>query len=253
MSKSIRDFFRLKSNPNSPKPSTDEIIMERKQVEEVQATPSVNNPPSFEELSLLHKKQIDELLKNLPSLQELYAYILTSMNKAIIGAKYMEIITGYSPNITATISDSYEDVIKAILSEPHKQLEMDRMAMRLKELDDTIKAILSEPHKQLEMDRMAMRLRPDPARTEGLITKQEHELKCDKIIARTWMGIDGDVVMLLDEKNRIDPELLALHRANVDISVQNWRYMLNTIVSVTKVLSTFFSGSQQSSFPSPRP
>jgi hypothetical protein len=226
MSKSIRDFFRLKSNPNSPKPSTDEIIMERKQVEEVQATPSVNNPPSFEELSLLHKKQIDELLKNLPSLQELYAYILTSMNKAIIGAKYMEIITGYSPNITATISDSYEDVIKAILSEPHKQLEMDRMAMRL---------------------------RPDPARTEGLITKQEHELKCDKIIARTWMGIDGDVVMLLDEKNRIDPELLALHRANVDISVQNWRYMLNTIVSVTKVLSTFFSGSQQSSFPSPRP
>jgi hypothetical protein len=226
MSKSIRDFFRLKSNPNSPKPSTDEIIMERKQVEEVQATPSVNNPPSFEELSLLHKKQIDELLKNLPSLQELYAYILTSMNKAIIGAKYMEIITGYSPNITATISDSYEDVIKAILSEPHKQLEMDRMAMRL---------------------------RPDPARTEGLITKQEHELKCDKIIARTWMGIDGDVVMLLDEKNRIDPELLALHRANVDISVQNWRYMLNTIVSVTKVLSTFFSGSQQSSFPSPKP
>jgi hypothetical protein len=226
MSKSIRDFFRLKSNPNSPKPSTDEIIMERKQVEEVQATPSVNNPPSFEELSLLHKKQIDELLKNLPSLQELYAYILTSMNKAIIGAKYMEIITGYSPNITATISDSYEDVIKAILSEPHKQLEMDRMAMRL---------------------------RPDPARTEGLITKQEHELKCDKIIARTWMGIDGDVVMLLDEKNRIDPELLTLHRANVDVSVQNWRYMLNTIVSVTKVLSTFFSGSQQSSFPSPRP
>ena len=116
-----------------------------------------------------------------------------------------------------------------------------------------MKAILSEPHKQLEMDKMAMRLRPDPALTEGLITKQVHELKCDKIIARTWMGIDGDVIMLLDEKNRIDPELLALHRANVDVSVQNWRYMLNTIVSVTKVLSTFFSGSQQSSFPSPRP
>jgi hypothetical protein len=251
MSKSIRDFFlRLRSNPNSPKRSTDEIIMERTQVEEVQATPSVNNPPSSEELLLLHKKQIDELLKNLPSLQELYAYILTSMNKAIIGAKYMEIITGYSPNITATISDSYDDVIKAILSEPHKQLDLDVMAMRLKRLDDTIKAILSEPHKQLDLDVMAMRLSPDP---EGPVTKQEHELKCDKIIARTWMGIDGDVVMLLDEKDRIDPELLALHRANVDVSVQNWRYMLNTIVSVTEVIATFFSGSQQSSFRSPRP
>jgi len=220
MSKSIRGFFLLKrSNPNSTKPSTDEIILERKQVGEVQAKSSVNNPPSFEELSLLHKKQIDELLKNLPSFKELYVYILTSMNKAIIRAKYMEVITGYSPNITATISDSYDDVIKAILSEPHKQLEIDEMAMRL---------------------------RPDPARTQGLMTKQEHELKCDKIIARTWMGIDGDAVMLLDKKDRIDPELLALHRANVDVAVQNWRYMLKTIVSVTKVLSKILSGSQQS-------
>jgi len=247
MSKSIRGFFLLKrSNPNSTKPSTDEIILERKQVGEVQAKSSVNNPPSFEELSLLHKKQIDELLKNLPSFKELYVYILTSMNKAIIRAKYMEVITGYSPNITATISDSYDDVIKAILSEPHKQLEIDEMAMRLKRLDDTLKAILSEPHKQLEIDEMAMRLRPDPARTQGLMTKQEHELKCDKIIARTWMGIDGDAVMLLDKKDRIDPELLALHRANVDVAVQNWRYMLKTIVSVTKVLSKILSGSQQS-------
>src|SRR5215210_4369607 len=107
MSKSIRDFFLgSKSNHNNSNLGTHVTIIEKKQLEEPQ-------------------ERMNDLMK------ELHAYMLATINKSIVKARNMEIITGYSPNITATISDSYDDVIEAILAEPQKALELDPMAMRL--------------------------------------------------------------------------------------------------------------------------
>jgi hypothetical protein len=207
MSKPIHDFFRLKWNRNNPKSSTEETIIEREEDEEMKM-------PSFEA----------EMLR----WEDLRAYMLASIHKAIVRARYMEIITGYSDNIKATISDSYDDVIQAILAKPEQQLEIDKIAMR----------ILQDP--------LA------PVRTEDAVIKSPKEcdeLRCDDVIARTWIGIDGDIAMLLPKDRRIDTELLALHKANVDVSVQNWKNILDAVVEVVRLLSPFIPGYQQSSPP----
>jgi hypothetical protein len=68
--------------------------------------------------------------------------------------------------------------------------------------------------------------------------KEDDELTCDEVLARTWIGIDGDIVMILPKSRRaIDPELLQLHNTNVDVSVQNWRYLLDTIIRGVEILS----------------
>jgi hypothetical protein len=208
MSKLIHDFFRLKWNRNNPESSTEETIMERAEDEEMKM-------PSFKEAEMLRW-------------EDLRAYMLASIHRAIVRARYMEIITGYSDNIKATISDSYDDVIQAILAKPEQELEIDKIAVR----------ILQDP--------LA------PVRTEDAViksAKERDELRCDDVIARTWIGIDGDIAMLLPKDRRIDPELLALHRANVDVSVQNWSNILDTVVKVIGLLSRFIPGYQQSSPP----
>jgi len=143
------------------------------------------------------------------SWNEINTYLQTSAQKAIVRAKYMEIITGFSNNIGAKISDSYDDVIEAILAGGGTELDKDPLAMRI-----------LEPHARVQTEK-----KPDDA------------LTCHEIIARTWIGIDSDIVMLLPKnKGRIDPELVALHKANVDVSVQNWRYLLHTIVSAAAII-----------------
>jgi hypothetical protein len=225
MSKWFRDFFSPKRNRNDSKANTGKTIYETKQVEEGQEIRPEINLTSLEEFSKMQKKQAEELLKILPSWQELYAYLLTSINKSVVKAKNMEIITGYSANINATISDSYDDVIQAILAKPDKEeLKIDKMVVRI--------------------------LKPSAGITEDAVVKKtSNELTCDKIIARTWMGIDGDIIMLLPATDPINPELLELHRANVDLSLQNWRYILETVVKVIALLSPFIPGSQQASPP----
>lgn len=152
------------------------------------------------------------------SWDEMNAYMLTSVKKAIVRARYMEVITGFSNNIEAKISDSYDDVIEAILAQGGTKLQKDPQAMRI-----------LEPRAHVETEE-----------------KPKDELTCHEIIARTWIGIDSDIVMLLPKnRGKVDPELLALHKANVDVSVQNWRYLLETLVKGAAILAEV-TGSQKS-------
>jgi hypothetical protein len=37
----------------------------------------------------------------------------------------------------------------------------------------------------------------------------------------------------------IDPEVLQLHKANVDVAVQNWRYFLDTMIKGIQILAGY--------------
>jgi hypothetical protein len=150
------------------------------------------------------------------TLNEIRSYMLRRANKAIVRARYMEIVTGFSDNIEGKISDDYDDLIEAILTKSGKDLTLDALAMDILE---------PEPNAQGQQRREKRQ-------------KEADELTCDEIIARTWIGIDGDVVMLLPKKRHaIDPALIQLHNVNVDVSVQNWRKVLDTIIQGLGILA----------------
>jgi hypothetical protein len=150
------------------------------------------------------------------TLNEIRAYLLRRANKAIVRARYMEIVTGFSDNIEGKISDDYDDLIEAILTKSGKDLTLDVLAMDILE---------PEPNAQDQQRSEKRRKEPD-------------ELTCDEIIARTWIGIDGDLVMMLPKKRHgIDPALIQLHNVNVDVSVQNWRHVLDTILQGLGILA----------------
>jgi hypothetical protein len=152
----------------------------------------------------------------IPTLNEIRTYLLRRANKAIVRARYMEIITGFTDNIEAKISDDYDDLIEAILTKSGKDLTLDALAM------DVLKL---EPN-ALAQERLEKR------------EKKPDELTCDEILARTWIGIDGDIVMILPKKRGgPDPALIQLHNANVDVSVQNWKYLLDTIIRGVEILA----------------
>jgi hypothetical protein len=149
-------------------------------------------------------QDLERLKIRIPGLEEIQNNMIKTVNKGIVGARYMEIITALSDNIHAKIDPRYDDLIEAITAKTGAEL------------------VAIDPNDQSK---------------KTIETKKNDELKCE-ILARTFIGIDADVVMLLPRKrDGIDPELLRIHRANVDVSVQNWQYFLDTMIRGLGILA----------------
>ena len=131
--------------------------------------------------------------------------LLETVNSAVIAAKYMEIVTAFSDNINGRIDPKYHDLVQAITARSGTEITTE-----IKAEGDEAKRI-----------------------------KGNDELRAE-ILARTWIGLDGDIAMILP-KNRpeIDSEILQLHKANVDVAVQNWRYFLDTMMKGIQILSGY--------------
>ncbi len=138
-------------------------------------------------------------------IREITDNLLETVNSAVIAAKYMEIVTALSDNINGRIDPQYHDLVQAITAR-----------------SGTL--VTTGPKEKDE----------EPTRI-----KANDELRAE-ILARTWIGLDGDIAMILP-RNRpeIDPQILQLHRANVDVAVQNWRYFLDTMIKGIQILSGY--------------
>jgi hypothetical protein len=131
--------------------------------------------------------------------------LLRTVNSAVIAAKYMEIVTALSDNINGKIDPQYQDLVQAITARSGNVIATESKA------DDE----------------------------EATRVKSDDELRAE-ILARTWIGLDGDVAMILPKSRvGIDPEVLQLHKANVDVAVQNWRYFLDTMIRGIQILAGY--------------
>jgi hypothetical protein len=133
--------------------------------------------------------------------------LLQTVNSAVIAAKYMEIVTALSDNINAKIDPRYQDLVQAITDRSGNVVATESTT-------DGKEAITTR-------------------------VKADDELRAE-ILARTWIGLDGDVAMILPKSRvGIDPEVLQLHKANVDVAVQNWRYFLDTMIRGIQILAGY--------------
>lgn len=138
-------------------------------------------------------------------IREITKNLLETVNSAVIAAKYMEIVTAVSDNINGRIDPQYYDLVEAITARSGT-------------------AITTERNAEGE---------------EAKRTKGNDELRAE-ILARTWIGLDGDIAMILPKnRSEIDSEILQLHKANVDVAVQNWRYFLDTMMKGIQILSGY--------------
>lgn len=138
-------------------------------------------------------------------INEIRRNLLQTVNSAVIAAKYMEIITASSDNINAKISPEYLDLVPAITARSGDDVAIE----------------------------------PKEKGNEGTRKKASDELSAE-ILARTWIGLDGDVAMILPKSRAgidTNPEILQLHKANVDVAVQNWRYFLDTMIKGVQILA----------------
>jgi hypothetical protein len=156
-------------------------------------------------LSTRQKKESGRIGDQRVDIREITNNLLETVNAAVIAAKYMEIVTAFSDNINGRIDPQYRDLVQAITAR-----------------SGTL--VTTEPKAEGE---------------EATRIKANDELRAE-ILARTWIGLDGDIAMILP-KNRpeIDPQVLQLHRANVDVAVQNWRYFLDTMIKGVQILSGY--------------
>jgi hypothetical protein len=138
-------------------------------------------------------------------INEITKNLLETVNSAVIAAKYMEIVTAFSDNINGRIDPQYYDLVQAITARSGT-------------------AITTERNAEGE---------------EAKRNKGNDELRAE-ILARTWIGLDGDIAMILPKnRSEIDSEILQLHKANVDVAVQNWRYFLDTMMKGIQILSGY--------------
>lgn len=138
-------------------------------------------------------------------LKEIRHNLLQTVNSAVIAAKYMEIITASSDNINAKISSEYLDLVQGITARSGDHVAIES---KVEGKEDTRE-------------------------------KKTDELSAE-ILARTWIGLDGDIAMILPKSRAgidTDPEILQLHKANVDVAVQNWRYFLDTMIKGVQILA----------------
>jgi hypothetical protein len=116
---------------------------------------------------------------------------------------YIEIMTVVSDNIDAKISPRYENLALALTAKSGTPLPL-------------------KPEAQAEAK-------------EATRKKEDDELK-GKVLARTRIELDGDIALILPaNRNEIDAEVLQLHKANVDVAVQNWRYLIDAMFDVLKI------------------
>jgi hypothetical protein len=121
--------------------------------------------------------------------------------------RYIEITTAVSDNINAKINPQYENLVLALTAESGVPLPLKP------------KAGAEEEEQQVQR-------------------KKEDELKAD-VLARTRIELDGDIALILPtNRSEIDMEVLQIHKANVDVAVQNWRYFIDAMLDVLKIVAT---------------
>ena len=151
------------------------------------------------------EKEPELIGEQLVDIREITNNLLETVNSAVIAAKYMEIVTAFSDNINGRIDPQYHDLVQAITAR-----------------SGTL--VTTEQKGEGE---------------EATRIKANDELRAE-ILARTWIGLDGDIAMILPKnRSEIDPQILQIHRANVDVAVQNWRYFLDTMMKGIQILSGY--------------
>jgi hypothetical protein len=118
---------------------------------------------------------------------------------------FVEIMTAESDNINAKINPNYDNFLVALTAKSGSPLRLKSKAGGGEAKEATIR------------------------------NKEDGELK-GKVLARTRIELDGDIALILPtNRNEIDSEVLQLHRANVDVAVQNYRLFVNAIFDVLKI------------------
>ena len=117
---------------------------------------------------------------------------------------FVEIMTAESDNINAKINPNYENFLVALTAKSGTPLRLKSKA-------------------------------GGEAKEATITKKEDGELK-GKVLARTRIELDGDIALILPpNRNEIDAEVLQLHKANVDVAVQNYRLFVNAIFDVLKI------------------
>lgn len=117
---------------------------------------------------------------------------------------YIEIMTAVSDNIEAKINPKYENFALALTAKSGMPLQLKR---------------------------------GDEGEAKQAIRKKEGDELKGKVLARTRIELDGDIALILPaNRNEIDADLLQLHKANVDVAVQNWRYFIDAMFDMLKIV-----------------
>jgi len=63
-----------------------------------------------------------------------------------------------------------------------------------------------------------------------------------EILARTKIELDGDIVMILpitkvNGEDRINQEIMKIHKENVEAAVQNWKSFMDTILNAVSLIA----------------
>jgi hypothetical protein len=74
---------------------------------------------------------------------------------------------------------------------------------------------------------------------ENIIDALQSATVKPKILARTKIELDGDIFMIIptqnDDSAKIEQDVLAIHKENVDAAIANWNQFMNTILQAIKV------------------
>jgi uncharacterized protein YabN with tetrapyrrole methylase and pyrophosphatase domain len=63
-----------------------------------------------------------------------------------------------------------------------------------------------------------------------------------EILARTTIELDGDIVMIIPTSRvngelKVNQEIMAIHKQNVDAAVQNWKSFMDTILNAINLIA----------------
>ena len=64
------------------------------------------------------------------------------------------------------------------------------------------------------------------------------------VVAKTIIELDGDIIFQVPaesiggEDSALDERLLELHKANVELALENWRVFMSTLIEITNKLFT---------------
>jgi len=64
------------------------------------------------------------------------------------------------------------------------------------------------------------------------------------VVAKTIIELDGDIIFQVPvestggEDSTLDEKLLELHKANVELALENWRVFMSTLIEITNKLFT---------------
>jgi hypothetical protein len=67
-------------------------------------------------------------------------------------------------------------------------------------------------------------------------------LNAVEILARTKIELDGDIIMVLpttktNGEDKINQEIMKVHKENVEVAVQNWKSFMDTILNAVSLIA----------------